>query len=687
MNFRHIFFIFLFLCFYQGIFSQDRKLDSLLKVVALHQNDTIAAKAYNKIGDIYLDKGLVDTGFKYTKKAYNISCKLKFNYGIATCSNDLGRIFNYMGSQDSALYYFSKAKDYYLILKDSVLIAGMLNNIGVVYKAHGNISKALDYYFESLKIKERLHDTIGIANSYTNIGHLYSDANDTANEIKYHQKALALRQAANDIGGIGNSYMSIGLYYDHMGVLEKSKFYFEKGLKISEQMEDEEAVSIACYNLANIYYKQKNLDESVKLYERALNISRKNNNKEGIATCLEILSQIRFEKGDKKTALSMLEEAYDNAIEVDIKELLSSITIKLSEIYDATGNYKKAYEFHKIHTALKDSLFNQENIRKLTSEGLKYEHEKERIILEKEQEKKEAIAKSESFKKDLIIYASILFLIVVSVFSFIIYNRFKENKKQKNIIELQRNEMIDSINYAKRIQFALLAHQDLLKENLPEHFVFFKPKDIVSGDFYWATKKDGYFYLAVCDSTGHGVPGAFMSLLNISFLNEAINEKNITAPNEVLNHVRARLIENIDGAKDGMDGIVLKFKIPQANEYISFIEYAAAHNAPILVRNSEMKILEKDKMPVGQGEHLNSFILHSISLEKGDTLYLYTDGFADQFGGPKGKKFKYKSLNQLLLSNVTDSMLNQKGILDSTIHNWQGNLEQVDDICVVGIKI
>ncbi len=136
-----------------------------------------------------------------------------------------------------------------------------------------------------------------------------------------------------------------------------------------------------------------------------------------------------------------------------------------------------------------------------------------------------------------------------------------------------------------------------------------------------------------------------------------------------------------------MDGIVLKFKIPKGNEPISFMEYAAAHNAPILVRNSEIQTLGKDKMPVGKGEHLNSFTLQSIQLEKGDTLYLYTDGYADQFGGPKGKKFKYKSLNQLLLSNVDNSMPRQKEVLDSTISNWQGNLEQIDDVCVLGIRI
>lgn len=687
MKFKHYIFFFLVFILSQGLISQDRKLDSLLKVVRSHQNDTIGAKIYNKIGDLYFSKGIIDSGYFYTKKAYAISRTYKFTKGLASSCNYIGKYFNYEGQQDSAIHYFSKAKDYYVLLKDSALVAGMYNNMGVVYKSHGNIPKTLEYFFLSLKIKERLHDTMGIANSCTNLGQLYSDANDTVNEIKYLKKALHLRELINDVPGIAISNMGIGLYYQKLNRLDLALSYLEKGLKLSEEMGDEESIAIGCYNLANVYYKQNKIDKSVKLYERALDLSKKYNIKEGIATCLQILGEISFEKHDTKKAIALLEEAYSIAQEIDLKELLLNISEKLSIAYNETGDYKKALLFHKTYTSIKDSLFNQENIRKLTSEGLKYEHEKERIILEKEQEKKEAIAKSESFKKDLIIYASVLFLIVVSVFSFIIFNRLKENRKQKNIIEQQRNEMIDSINYAKRIQFALLAHQDLLNANLPEHFVFFKPKDIVSGDFYWATKKDDYFYLAVCDSTGHGVPGAFMSLLNISFLNEAINEKNITAPHEVLNHVRNRLIENIDGAQDGMDGIVLKFKIPKGNEPISFMEYAAAHNAPILVRNSEIQTLGKDKMPVGKGEHLNSFTLQSIQLEKGDTLYLYTDGYADQFGGPKGKKFKYKSLNQLLLSNVDNSMPRQKEVLDSTISNWQGNLEQIDDVCVLGIRI
>ena len=255
---------------------------------------------------------------------------------------------------------------------------------------------------------------------------------------------------------------------------------------------------------------------------------------------------------------------------------------------------------------------------------------------------------------------------------------------QKEIIEEQQKEMVDSINYAKRIQYAFMAHEKLLQRNLPEHFVLFKPKDIVSGDFYWATKKNNAFYLAVCDSTGHGVPGAFMCLVNMSFLNEAISERNISAPNEILNHVRKQLIENLGGGNDGMDAILMKLE--NSDKGLK-IEYAAANNEPILIRDNKVTVLAKDKMPVGKGEKTESFTLHTIDVQKGDTLYLLTDGIADQFGGPKGKKFKFKQLEEILLANHNLSLEQQKNLLEKTFNDWKGNLEQVDDILLVGIKI
>ncbi len=267
--------------------------------------------------------------------------------------------------------------------------------------------------------------------------------------------------------------------------------------------------------------------------------------------------------------------------------------------------------------------------------------------------------------------------------------------EQKDLIEEKQKEIVDSINYAKRIQYTLLANDEMLLQNLKDHFVLFQPKDIVSGDFYWAAsvvvddelivgseKIPTRFYLAVCDSTGHGVPGAFMSLLNISFLNEAIIEKNIKQPNEILNHVRQRLIESIskDGAQDGMDGILVCIE----NDKIT---YAAANNAPVIVRDNAVINLPADKMPIGKGEKGISFTHFTIEAKPGDMLYFYTDGYADQFGGPKGKKFKYKQLDELLISIHKKPMEEQKQILTETIEKWKGSLEQVDDILIIGMRI
>jgi serine phosphatase RsbU (regulator of sigma subunit) len=198
----------------------------------------------------------------------------------------------------------------------------------------------------------------------------------------------------------------------------------------------------------------------------------------------------------------------------------------------------------------------------------------------------------------------------------------------------------------------LLAKKEFLEQSLGEHFILFKPKDIVSGDFYWAASRasaaNDLFYLAVCDSTGHGVPGAFMSLLSIGFLSEAINEKGIVQPNEVLKYVRDRLIENVstEGQKDGL--MVYYFALTRQ---LIQLPYAAAHNNPVLIENEIMKHLPSDKMPVGIGERQEDFKLYTIEASKGSILYLYTDGYPDQFGGPRGKKFKYKQLEEMLLAN------------------------------------
>ncbi|HEU4717319.1 MAG TPA: two-component regulator propeller domain-containing protein [Bacteroidia bacterium] len=262
--------------------------------------------------------------------------------------------------------------------------------------------------------------------------------------------------------------------------------------------------------------------------------------------------------------------------------------------------------------------------------------------------------------------------------------RTYELQQEKEKVTAAHKDIRDSINYAQRIQYALLSHDELLKKNLPEHFIFFRPKDVVSGDFYWATQQGPVFWLAVCDSTGHGVPGAFMSLLNISYLNEAIIEKKMTEPGAVFDYVRSRLIENIsqDGGKDGMDAILLKIDHEK-----NTITYAAAHNAPVVIVNGNTLVTETDKMPVGKGERTDHFKTRTLETVPGEMIYLFTDGCADQFGGPAGKKFKEVNLRKNLAEISALPAGEQRSRLEKTFEDWKSHHEQVDDVLVIGVRI
>jgi serine phosphatase RsbU (regulator of sigma subunit) len=269
----------------------------------------------------------------------------------------------------------------------------------------------------------------------------------------------------------------------------------------------------------------------------------------------------------------------------------------------------------------------------------------------------------------------------------------KEQKKvveeQKYLLEEKHREITDSINYSERIQRALLAGKKLLDYNLIDYFILFKPKDVVSGDFYWATKLNNNHFVLVCaDSTGHGVPGAIMSIVNIASLKEA-SMQGIASPDLLLNETRRLVIENLEndgseeGGKDGMDGSLLSFDFKENK-----LRCASANNPIWIIRGKELIEIKGDRFPIGKHEKdQESFSLHTLNLQQGDVVYALTDGFADQFGGPSGKKFKSKKLQELLLSVSSESMERQKEILNDVFDNWRGTLEQVDDVCVIGIRI
>jgi len=259
--------------------------------------------------------------------------------------------------------------------------------------------------------------------------------------------------------------------------------------------------------------------------------------------------------------------------------------------------------------------------------------------------------------------------------------------EQRDQIAVQQKEIMDSIHYAERIQRSLLPTRQRLKSLLPDHFIVFKPRDIVSGDFYWTAEKDGYVYIAASDCTGHGVPGAFMSMLGIAFLNEIINKHGAIQPSEVLDHLREEIIRALNQkgeegeARDGMDMALCRFNT--SNMKLSF---AGGNNPLYLVRNGVLTEIKGDKMPVAIHEKMPPFSLNEMDLQKDDCVYLFSDGFADQFGGPKGKKFMYRRFKELLEESNHMDMISQGKMLDQTIESWKGNIEQIDDIVIIGLR-
>jgi serine phosphatase RsbU (regulator of sigma subunit) len=246
----------------------------------------------------------------------------------------------------------------------------------------------------------------------------------------------------------------------------------------------------------------------------------------------------------------------------------------------------------------------------------------------------------------------------------------------------KRKDMFDSIAYAQQIQENILPSKDMVNSYVPDSFVFFQPRDVVSGDFYWAAERNKELYLGVCDSTGHGIPGAFMSLLNVSFLNEALMNEKIEKPGDILEKVRGLLKSVFQYERqDGMDGILIRFN-PKSN----IITYAASNNAPILVRNGTYSILEYDKIPVGNSSKTEQFKTYSMEIQPGDMLYLITDGFPDQFGGPLDKKYKYKPFYEFLLSISQLPSEEQRELVKNEFFAWQHDNEQVDDVMVLGIR-
>ncbi|OFY86497.1 MAG: hypothetical protein A3F72_15035 [Bacteroidetes bacterium RIFCSPLOWO2_12_FULL_35_15] len=520
----------------------------------------------------------------------------------------------------------------------------------------GEYPLSLEKSMFAVKLFRLLKDKKGEADALNIIGAvLFMYQGDNESRLKYNQLCLQLRIDSNDTEGIAGSENHIGETYMDMGDFVEADKWFTRCLNNPGAIGQFRA--LAHHNKGILFFRKKQYKEAITSFYKSLHLTDAlNYDLLSVSTHLNIAkvlieSDVFLDEVDFHLNIA-LEMSYRKGL----KEDLHKIFLAYSELEEKQGDISKAFKWFKKHNHAHNELFNEVNNRKINNIQTQFEIE----VLRREAE----FERIKHLELEKLI---------------------EQINIQKNEISRKNSEITDSIKYASRIQHAVLTTFNYIRKNSPvDFFIFYQPKDIVSGDFYWATRKDDKFYVAVCDSTGHGVPGAFMSLLNVSYLHEAINEKNKVEPNLILDYVRKRLIQNLshEEQQDGMDGVLLCIDYSKKK-----ITYAASYNAPIIIRNNKIIKLEADKMPIGNGIKTDPFKCYDLEYVKGDMIYLFTDGFADQFGGTKGKKLMNKNLYTLMAETAKMPIDQQSQKFKKIFEDWQGMLEQVDDVTIVGFKI
>lgn len=676
-------------------------------------HDTILAKAYLGLSEILyvanLDT-LAPLCFKakeiaernLSKKNISKTERKVFLGIISDALNNIGYVYKTKGDIDLALKYYHESLKIHQEIGDKPGTATSLNNIGFVYRSQGNVYLALEYYQKALSIQEELNDHEGMASLFNNIGIIYYDQLDYDNALKYYQRSLKNDYEVDYKRGIANTLNNIGLVYYKKGNKTEALKHYTKSLEMKQELGDKVGIAISYNHIGELFESQDNLLEAREYYEKALTILEQQGDKKWVGFVLKDLSDLLLKLGEVKLAEQYALKSFKISQELGFPANISNAAQTLSKVNKLKGNYKEALELFELHSMMKDSILNNDLIKNTKNQQLKYEFEKNQAIKDAEHKKDLEIASEKQNKQKMISYGIAIVLIIVVVLLGIIFNRLNITKKQKQVIEEQKlvveasksqleeknKEVMDSINYAKRIQDALLKAEEHESKHLPPHFILFKPKDIVSGDFYWALEKENHLYLAAADCTGHGVPGALLTMLGNSFLNEINAVDKLLTPAEILNQLRSKIISELkqtgrDGeTNDGMDISLMRLNI-ETNQ----LQWAGANNSLYMIRQGELEEIKPDKQPIGYNHKMVDFTNHSFEINQGDYICIFTDGFADQFGGPKGKKYKYNTFKNKLLEIYQNPMNEQKQLLAKEFELWKGNLQQVDDICVIGIRV
>ena len=748
--------------FFSSSYSQPRNLDSLLHATKNAKHDTIKVKAFVSLSNLYRNSN-PDSALFFGEQGLKLAEKNKWEKGISLCYKSLGLAHFETSRYEKAIECFHHSLN--IDEKDNNLkgMAICYNYIGGVYNDQNQLEKAEEYYKKSLELREKIGDKKGIAASYNNIGLVYYNKKDFQKALEFYTMSLKLKEGTNDKYGLAGSYNNVGLVHSELGDNKLALDFYKKSYILREEIGDKKGVSAILGNMAllnidlanatnNVTEKKIYFTEAVRYGKECLVISEELDALLWKNKTAEVLMKSYKGLGDVSNSLKYAElfiETSDSLYKEDKVKAIEEIDAKYQ-----TEKKEKQIELQQIHIEKQDVEAKQHRtFIYAVSTGLflvllllfvafyAYRQKRKANILLTKQ-KKEIEEKNEELnqqKEEITAQRDE----IENQRDQILERNEELNQKneeiatqrdeiisqrdilsgQNKILKEQKRNITDSIIYAKRIQKALFSKEELFQQVFSEHFVFFKPRDIVSGDFFWCSIIDDWVIFCVADCTGHGVPGAFMSVLGISFLNEISKNKEIKAAAQALDLLQSSIIESLHQKEkmsnqpswttvmDGMD-----IALCALNKKTMELHFAGANNPLYIVKTGyypaftspkplqEVKAdsspgtlyeVKGDKQPIGMHDHSEPFTNHIIQLQKGDTIYLFSDGFMDQFGGEKGVKFKSKPFKKLIADIAHLTLAEQKKILETTFENWINHIsaetdtvyEQTDDVTVLGIRI
>lgn len=713
--------------------------------LAKQANDLLMlTKSHHQLGYVLYNLNRYDEAEQQLNLAIEIAQTENFKDELALSYNRLGNVHqlrtNYLKALDCYLLALSINRE----IKNEPEIARTYVNLANVYSTIGQYQRSIELFLDAMNIHEATGDRDGLAWTSLGIARLFKRIDLPERSMQYAEAALEnyqkiFEETGNSVG-ITLSLNEIGSIHHRMGNYEKALEYTDRVLEINKQNRNLHGQATNYLSLGTIHLDMKNNRLAKENLFKALELKKEISDSTDFALLYLYLGQIEMEEGRLPSAYLFLNHSLQFAQEHRLLPEISETYLSLSELLAKQGDFNAALEAHKAHSAYRDSLNSGEISRlEMQYEFGKREKEQELITQQREALHKVKLARQRGALIFFIIAFTLVGLLATFIFhnyrlkretNFILLRQNREISRQKIEIETQKEEIekqrdyvtkqrdqivdqqrliTDSITYASRIQTAALPGEISLQKLPWESFVLYKPKNIVSGDFYWITTlPNGKILLAATDCTGHGVPGAFMSILGLALLREVAGKPKVLSPSQMLAKLREMVMISLNqqsGRINQADGMDMAVVTVDPNTLI--MEYAGAYLPAIVVREgtfenqsgaNKMRLEEKgsislmelrgDKMPIGH--HIlqpSPFNNQSLQLHKGDMLYLFSDGYADQFGGEKNTKFLLQNFRALLMEISGFELTKQKEVLLKTIEEYQGSQKQVDDMLVLGFKI